>query len=286
MLIPKEAWALRRMAARDPSRYQLTGIRFHRPPAGPDGHLWAEAIATDGKVLASYRWLEDDPMEFPAIQGRPAPTPRAPWAGATIPNADCDAAEKSPAYSAKHYKPILKNLYLEEEVKDGMTGLSSTTLDTTQTAMLRPIDGTYPDIRDLDDFKPRARVRVNVELLARAVDVAKRICPGSSKQDVFLEFDENPGKPIRLRAEEGDRAMTLWVMPLVLEEDEKKAQEFSSAPPDAGAVARPATAADAMPVELVHRLLGRIRSRLVETNSCDDMVLLIDRVTEEVPHAA
>ena len=88
MLVPKSAFAARKIADRASSRYALGGIEFSR-----DGSGKPFATATDGRCLVALTWHEADAANYPAPAGIDA-APRENGAAFILPYAACVAAAK------------------------------------------------------------------------------------------------------------------------------------------------------------------------------------------------
>ncbi len=213
MLIPPRIFSLVSLADKDATRYALGGVRFERDADGT-----ARAIATDGRGLAVVTWPEDDPNEFPQVNGTD-PTPR-PGFSAIIPVANCKDAAKLPP--KKFIKPILENVALDEtggnwegETPKPVT-FAGTDLETGRIIEVRPLAGRYPHFLDCvpkyADHKC-TRYHCDPAYLADLAKLARGIATDEEHRGITLHVPHNPEHALKITASHGAE-FTGILMPL------------------------------------------------------------------------
>lgn len=136
MLIPSRLLAVAKAASKDLSRPQLMGVLLERPAECPPS-----MTVTDGKVLISTTWAEDDNQEFPSAAPGFNPTVK-PNYRAILPSAA--ALEVMKAAPKRQYKKILEQVAVNEEESNGRIPLQVNDLDNARTFSPAAVEGTYP----------------------------------------------------------------------------------------------------------------------------------------------
>jgi len=155
---------------------------------GPEG-----TTATDGKRLITMSYAQGITADqYPKLDGKaPAPRITDPDKPLLIPA----PLFKSAAANLKKIKnksiPILKNAMLTKTESGKTYGLYSTDLDATRGEDFRPIEGTYPNWRQvLPKNQPRYRVAFNAAYLADLAKIALAMNPKNGK--IVMEIHPNP----------------------------------------------------------------------------------------------
>lgn len=205
-------------ASTDPSRYQLGGIFLER-----DGSDHARATATDGKLLISSRWREEDPTEFPG------PATCKEGFSAIMPAAAArDVARAIPTARQVGPRPILMRAAVDEISANGTLPVTVTDLSTTRRVDVPAIEGAYPNYQNAFPMTaPTFTMRMNPALLRDLCDALVKIHPGEPARGkekatgpdcAVVEFYA-PDRPLvfRLKSKAGDVETVGLAMPLVLE---------------------------------------------------------------------
>jgi hypothetical protein len=226
MLIPpKVLKGISRAANHEPGRYALQGVLLEREPEDLGEPNKLRATATDGKVLASARWIEELPEDYPDIGVGPL---EVEGFSAVVWADDCKTMAGLPPKRSS--KPILCNVALSESPKDEegeVLFAGATDLDTKKHFEVRKLCDreSYPDYRKAIDTLSKGsptKVKFDLRRLERAVQVLKETI-GVKKRDpdsdAIVEVEVYEGAPTHLTMRRDDLEVKVLLMPLV---EEKK----------------------------------------------------------------
>ena len=172
MLIPYQALNVARFASDDPSRYQLVGVHVQRDANGKPS-----LEATDGRVLCRTTWAEDPHEEMPEVSGTRAPAP-IPGFSTLIPASAFSGAAKNPMFK-RPWRPILRNLVLDESAANGTVPLWSTNLEAVSRSDVRSMEGQYPNLEKafVPETSEGIALSVDLGLLRDFCDALLKIHP-------------------------------------------------------------------------------------------------------------
>ena len=211
MLIPGKAFKVEKLAAREATRYAMGGVLVER---GADGK--ARLVATDGRRLGIVTWHEEEPGEFPAIDG--LASARGGAMRAIIPIADAAALAKAKAPKSK---PILANVLMDEASVNGKAEFATTDLERVSRTSSRTIDGEFPafdrpNAGVIPTGEPVVTITVNPALLAELLMVAEAIaCPSDLPAVRLSIYGDNV--PMRVDAEANGVSFMGLLMPITAE---------------------------------------------------------------------
>jgi hypothetical protein len=206
MLLDKRSFAVVHAASTDETRLVLNGVLI-----GPDG----STVATDGHILAEISpCTEFDEADFPMREGAaPAWTPEG--EGVVVPAEVCKKAAKLPS-KKKFHLPILNAIQL---CKNGNgPEFMATDLDTESRAAFRPLEGPFPNYRqviprNLDEAK--IRIGFSVAVLEKAIKIAKEFsedAPQNTTMEFFL-FDPKKAVVVKVRTGWQHRGLQFVIAP-------------------------------------------------------------------------
>lgn len=214
MLVPRSAFAARKICDVNSSRFALGAVQFERDA---DGQPFA--VATDGRRLIALTWKEDDAAKYPAVAGcDPAPVANCTM---LLPAAICDQAAKSKA-GAKAVKPILRNIAIDEHGSD-VIAIAATDQNETARIDARQVDGQFPRWRDC---VPQVRtddihVRLDAKLLRGLLEVIEGHAGGDDCFPVVFSFNrESPAHTaVVLSAENCNGSAVGVIMPRAAQDE-------------------------------------------------------------------
>ena len=234
MLLDKRSFAVVHAASKDVTRAVLNGVLIE-----PDG----KTVATDGHILAEISpCTEFEEADFPVREGA-APAWAPEGEGVVVPAEVCKKAAKLPS-SKRHHLLILNAIQL---CKNGSgPEFMATDLDTESRAAFRPLDGPFPNYRQVIPKTESAKFRIgfSVAVLEKAVKIAKEFSearPENTTMEFYL-FDPQKAAVCKVRtgyasrglqfvidpdvepeggAVQGDRTCDIVTMPMRLPEEAK-----------------------------------------------------------------
>lgn len=210
MLIPRSVLPITKICDRDSARYALGAVEISRTAEGDP-----IACATDGRRLLALTWQEPPAAEFPAAGVDLAPRPGAP--PLLIPAAAVDSFAKC-KIGAKHRKPILQHIALEEPADPLANSIRAAATDCDQTANFSPKlqEGRFPRWRDC--IPPAGAVgemsvSVSARLLRELLEVIEQHGAGDQSAVTITIIDHK--RPVVITAESADgRRAVGALMPL------------------------------------------------------------------------
>jgi len=181
----------------------------------------ASIAATTGNIAVKVDFQEDDTDEYPAMDnGFPsAIRSNGAWE-AFLPAKAVVDLPKTLGNPQKSYRPILRNIVIDEHSANGVVKTAAVGSTTTAQASLTTIDGTFPDLESVIPTEaPATTVHVNPFLLKMVLDTACKMLDKNADPCVTIEIRPD-GVPIVIRAAVGDGRgnMIAVVMPLVLKD--------------------------------------------------------------------
>lgn len=224
MLIPKSVLSVSDVASRDATRYHLNCLRLRR-----DAHGAPRAEATDGKRAMSATWTELDNAEFPYVGDRQVATTK-PGFEFLLPLPAIPGVRE--LVGKKPVKPVLGMVAVDEAAANGTARFVGTDLATTRELTAAGVDGQYPNLSVVTEFKPDHAVSVCldakllVDTLRTWMSVAGPAVDGSVhgmaiRMTIALDADGRPlGKPVHIEAQHpgsDQRAVQVqaWLCPIV-----------------------------------------------------------------------
>ena len=212
-----------RSSRRCAAPWSSSGVLVERNDEGK-----ARAVATDGRRLILSEWFEDDPKDYPPIEGFSSEHRNG--FSAILPTGALKAAAKGIKNS--RYKPILGNVAIDEQSANGKVLLSTTDLETVQQSTVATCEGHFPKWQDVvPDYKtikaasrtrrnglprdsfPSIRIGVNAKLLA---ELLTTICKINKDADggnvVSLEVPLSPDRPMVIHSEAPEFGKTTAVI--------------------------------------------------------------------------
>jgi hypothetical protein len=202
MLIPKNAFPIDKVAAKEKTRYALSSVLVERKNGKP------RAVATDGRRYIVAEWEETDPEGYPEIPGADLGKkddsstmfPLGTWAKAK------KAIPKSPS------RPVLRHAFMVEGAERPVIG--STDLETVDRFECRPIEGHYPNI---DDVRPKdlgeyRKIHFDPTLMAETLKVVTEMV--GKGQTVTLYVPEDGKKCAMIQASGDDLTVEAGIMPV------------------------------------------------------------------------
>lgn len=213
MLVPRSAFAARKICDLQASRFALGGVLLERDA---DGRPFA--VATDGRRLIALTWKEDDAANYPPVAG----CDPSPVAGCSmlLPAAICDQAAKTKA-GAKSPKPILRNIAIDEHDAESVAMMAT---DQNETARIdaRQMEGRFPRWRDVvpqlrtDDI----HVRLDARLLRGLLEVIESHNDTDVCSVVFSLNRENPAhRPVTLSVAGCNQSAVAVIMPCAAKDE-------------------------------------------------------------------
>lgn len=206
MLLSRANLLASNAAATDSTRYALNGLHVD-----PDG----TTVATDGAQLIAVAPCPADVQDYPG-----GSTADLGGDGVTIPTDMVNEAAKS--IPKRKAKPILENVLLGSD--NGTVALSTTDLSRRRSVDCEPVEGNWPDWRDIVslDRPDSIKVTINPKMLSALLATLARACPRKSVDSaVILEIVDGKA-PIMVRAQNedtGQRALGV-LMPMDMSDNE------------------------------------------------------------------
>ncbi len=209
--IPSNLHHLTKLAAKDASRYAMTGVQIERTedPVEGTGYI---AVATNGKQLAVVRGsCPVSATEYPAM-----PTMHGAPNGAVkamIPTAALvKACKEAPTRTYSGERANINNtvaVVLGEQVAT----LGSTTLEDSTVKQTRLVEGRFPCWRDVFPKKePVVRVNLNADMLAELLKVASEFSPDGDGRVIIEVFDGL--SPVKITTKHDGQTFEGLIMPL------------------------------------------------------------------------
>lgn len=194
MLLSKQLLQVAKIASKDDTRPVLTAIKVYRE----DGKT--VAVATDGYMLSEV--IEDTPdsSDYPLLMDERKPVEVE---EVLLPAKTAEKIGK--AIVSKSAMPVLRYALLEGD------RVSTTDLEEITSLGFRPIEGNYPDYRQLtpdENEVGRYVVHLDPALLKKALSQF------GSERSVRLSISSSKLSPITLRSENEGVKKTVVIMPL------------------------------------------------------------------------
>jgi hypothetical protein len=228
MLIPKKAFEIHALGAKEKTRYALNGILIKREADGRP-----VIVATDGRVLGRTTWNEPPADEYPE-----GPTPithgKKPFKVLLPKTAIKEAQKLAPN---RYRRPILGYVVMDETPDDTDSKpirMVGTDLESWNSGSYRRLEGNFPDYAEVIpkyDNSNSITVALGVELLASVSATLKKFANGEGETGNTVRLTiptgfESAGKPVVFKHQVIDGTETeIILMPINLEEQEKAKAE-------------------------------------------------------------
>ncbi len=215
MLIPRQVFAVSKLAARESTRYAINGVNVERV----DGQC--VATTTDGRRLISVTWSDEDVRaDFPPDCGDVTPVDDF---QTIVSRSQWDEAAKLIPKPAARLKPVLANCLLDENSANGTVTMSATDLGHA-TGRRRVSDLSaeehfpkYQDVIPAYDIGHNAvAIGVNPRLLAETLCAVEATATDEEHKGVRLIVPTDPRCPMVIDSEANGVEATAVLMPVRL----------------------------------------------------------------------
>lgn len=216
MLIPRNISSIEKITSKENSRFGIEGVLVER---GEDGT--ARAVATDNRRLLVVEWREDDPKDFPPVEGFDIKRKRG--FSAILPKGTLGSAVKG-MKRRRSPKPILDNIAINEHGTKGELVVSTTDGIKAQRNAVQLGEAAFPRWQDvipaykLLPKKQRSasksiRIGFDAKLLAELLTAVVQINKDAECGDyVVLEVPLSPNKPMVIHADQPEVGKVMAVI--------------------------------------------------------------------------